>query len=198
MPSPDRSRQPPPSPPPPRFAAHTLFLRGPCSRPARRPIPAARPPAAQVAKPMSVRERLVAAAGFYQRIRVTQNPGRNLDYWQEAFVVVVAHLADEMLARAVILGGLGLWFRDRLVEADFEFAQAAALGPWAALGALLVFEVARKQRALLNRVQVGAAKVEQDKARARGPQAAPRSARHVPPRRRPPRPPDCSSPPRRR
>lgn len=114
---------------------------------------------------MSVRERLVSAAGFFQRVRVTQNPGNNLDVWQEGAVILVAHLADEMLGRAVILGGLGLWFRDRLVEGDVEFATAQSLGPWAALAALLLFEVVRKQRALLNKVQVGAAKVEQDKAR---------------------------------
>lgn len=115
---------------------------------------------------MTVKQRLVSAAGFFQRIRVTQNPGNNLDAWQEGCVVVVAHIADEMLGRAVILGGLSFWLRDRLVEADFDLVSAQSLSPWGALGLLLLFEVVRKQRALLNKVQVGAAKVEQDKARA--------------------------------
>lgn len=80
--------------------------------------------------------------------------------------MVVAHLADEMLGRAVILGGLGLWVRDRLVEGDLDYAQAQALSPWVALGTLVFFEILRKQRVLRNKVPtVGAAKVEKDKAR---------------------------------
>lgn len=35
-----------------------------------------------MAKPMSLTERLSSAAGYFQRLRITQNVGNGLEYWQ--------------------------------------------------------------------------------------------------------------------
>jgi hypothetical protein len=89
---------------------------------------------------------------------VSNNAAQGMSVLQESLLVLVGHLADEMFARAFILGGLSLWLKDRASEADvFDAAQVDVYAPWVALGMVLIFETGRKRRALFRQLQVEAA-----------------------------------------
>jgi hypothetical protein len=104
------------------------------------------------------------AANLYQRMKVATNAAIGMPAWQEGLVIVLAHLADEMLCRAVALTALSNWVLDRLFELDaFDVATAEARAPQIALALLMAAEVVRKQRALLRSVPVGAGVVAKDK-----------------------------------
>ena len=129
------------------------------------------PPAADAAPPVpsdvGAWRQFVEAASLFQTIKVRANPGQGLSPSQELALIVVGHVADEMLARGVILGVASLWVRDRLYEADSltmwtETANDQA-APWLALGAILTFEALRKWRSLSRNLGVQAALVGKDK-----------------------------------
>lgn len=103
---------------------------------------------AQKRGPGLLRETLKAS----QRRYVLQNPGLELHPAVEALVILVSHLADEMLLRAILLAGLSGWVTDRLFEAGGEdllpgFASATMsvpdTGKWTALAMLAGFEVGK-------------------------------------------------------
>ena len=80
------------------------------------------PPAADASPPVpsdvGAWRQFVEAASLFQTIKVRANPGQGLSPAQELALIVVGHVADEMLARGVVLGVASLWVRDRLYEAD--------------------------------------------------------------------------------
>ena len=110
---------------------------------------------------------LESAAALFQRLKVTRNPAAGMSPPQELALILVAHAADEMLARAVLLGGLAAWWRDRGIEADLPQlppAEVAQWAPWFALGLVLLFELGRRQQALTRQTPLGAALVSRDAA----------------------------------
>jgi len=84
--------------------------------------------------------------------------------WQEGLLIGVGHLAEECLARGVVLTALSHWVRDRLYEADlWDSAAVESSAPWVALGIIVTGEAARKWRSLLRRLPVSAGVVGKDK-----------------------------------
>jgi hypothetical protein len=73
---------------------------------------------------------LESAAALFQRLKVTRNPAAGMSPPQELALILVAHAADEMLARAVLLGGLAAWWRDRGIEADLPQLPPAEVAQW--------------------------------------------------------------------
>jgi len=105
-----------------------------------------------------------ASAALFQRLKVSGNPAAGLALWQEGLLVLVGHLADEMLSRAVLLTALGRWARDRLYEADVVAEGSAdTAGLWLALALVLALEATRKQRSLFRTLPVQAAVLGKDK-----------------------------------
>ena len=56
----------------------------------------------------------------YQREEALANPCRSMPWFQDVLVAATARVTDEMLERAVVIGFLGKWLTDRLVETGFE------------------------------------------------------------------------------
>ncbi len=131
------------------------------------PLPrAAAAGAASAAAPRSPGRAAAEAAALFQRIKVGNNPAEGMAVWQEGALILVGHLADEMFARALILGGLTAWLTDRASEADLDPTKVEAYAPAVALGMVLIFETGRKRRALFRQLAVEAAVLGRDKVRA--------------------------------
>lgn len=110
---------------------------------------------------------LESAAALFQRLKVTRNASVGMNPAQEGALILVAHAADEMLSRAVLLGGLTAWWRDRGIEADLPDlppAMVEQLAPWFALFLVFLFELGRRQQALTRQTPLGAALVSRDAA----------------------------------
>jgi hypothetical protein len=109
----------------------------------------------------------VEAAAMFQTIKVRANPAMGLSAVQESALIIVGHIADEMLARGVILGWGSLWVRDRLYEADsltfWSDQTNEQAAPWFALAFILAIEIARKWKSLSRSMTVQAAVVGKDK-----------------------------------
>ncbi|KAL0055785.1 hypothetical protein WJX82_004303 [Trebouxia sp. C0006] len=83
---------------------------------------------------------------MWQRKAVLENPGLDFTPPVEALIILLNHLANEMLLRAIILKGLSGWVTDRLYEAGAEDTLSLAgdasmsipdTGKWTALAVLL-------------------------------------------------------------
>lgn len=83
---------------------------------------------------------------MWQRKAVLENPGLDFTPPVEAFIILLSHLTNEMLLRAIILKGLSGWVTDRLYEAGAEDTLSLAgdasmaipdTGKWTALAVLL-------------------------------------------------------------
>ncbi|KAL3139696.1 hypothetical protein ABBQ38_004006 [Trebouxia sp. C0009 RCD-2024] len=112
----------------------------------------------------------------WQRTAVLQNQGLDLEAPVEAGYILLAHFADEMLYRAVILQGVALWVTDRLYEANAEEMipgigdNAMAVpdtGKWTALAVLIGMQLGwgargffRPARLRLQAVQMGKPNLE--------------------------------------
>jgi hypothetical protein len=131
------------------------------------PLPAADAALPPVPSDVGAWRQFVEAASLFQTIKVRANPGQGLSSAQELALIVVGHVADEMLARGVLLGVAALWVRDRLYEADgltyWSESTNDAAAPALALGAIIAFEALRKWRSLSRNLGVQAALVGKDK-----------------------------------
>jgi len=104
------------------------------------------------------------AAALFQKMKVATNPAAGMPPWQEGLIVVLAHLADEMLGRAVALTALSHWVLDRLLEADvWEASAAEQRASWFALALILAAECVRKRRSLLRSLPISAGVVAKDR-----------------------------------
>ncbi|DBA67334.1 TPA: hypothetical protein ACH3X2_001631 [Trebouxia sp. C0005] len=83
---------------------------------------------------------------MWQRKAVLENPGLDFTPPVEGLIILLNHLANEMLVRAIILKGLSGWVTDRLYEAGAEDTLSLAgdasmsipeTGKWTALAVLL-------------------------------------------------------------
>ena len=125
---------------------------------------AASPSGSGVPGDVSAWSRFVGAAALFQALKVRGNPAAGLSPIQEGAIIVVGHVADEMLARGVLLTALAHWIKDRLFEADiWADAMNDAAAPWMALAFILGGETARKWRPLSRSMAVQAAVVGTDK-----------------------------------
>ena len=120
------------------------------------------PPAKPAEAPLW--DRMAEVAGRLQRKRVVFNPGLGMSLAQEGTTILVTQLAEEIAARAVLMGGLTGWARDRLLEADLAYESAAALAPFLALSAILGFEAGRLKRSLLRTTPASGKLLVTDKA----------------------------------
>ena len=131
------------------------------------PLPAADAALPPVPSDVGAWRQFVEAASLFQTIKVRANPGQGLSSAQELALIVVGHVADEMLARGVVLGVAALWVRDRLYEADsltlWSETTNENAAPFLALGAILTLEALRKWRSLSRNLGVQAALVGKDK-----------------------------------
>jgi len=86
----------------------------------------------------SVQGPLLKRALYTIQVRkVAGNPGQGMPVAAELLAVLVLHLADEVLWRGAVLGFLGGWSGDRLVEAGWDAGAAAGAGPWAGVAAMV-------------------------------------------------------------
>ena len=103
-------------------------------------------------------------AALFQRMKVSMNPAQGIPAWQEGLLIGIGHLAEECLARGVVLTALSRWVRDRLFEADlWEGSVVETRAPFIALGLVMAAEAARKWKSLLRRLPVSAGVVGKDK-----------------------------------
>jgi hypothetical protein len=103
------------------------------------------------------------AAALFQRKKVTDNPAEGMAVWQEAVLILVGHLSEEMAQRAVLLSALSAWVRDRGLEADFDPVRIDTYAPWVALAATLIFGAGLQKDALTRSLEVRAAVLNRDK-----------------------------------
>ena len=114
--------------------------------------------------PLGKIEKIRRALAKYQREEALSNPCRSMPAYQDAIVAATARLTDEMLERAVVLGFLGAWIRDRAVEAGVEPYEAADPAKYVAVVLVYLYlEVRLRSAAKRGRQTMRAFRVERDK-----------------------------------
>ena len=114
--------------------------------------------------PLGKMDKIQRALGKYQREEALSNPCRSMPAYQDALVAATARLTDEMLERAVVLGFLGMWIRDRAVEAGLEPYEASEPAKYVAVVLVYLYlEVRLRSAARRVRQTMRAFRVERDK-----------------------------------
>jgi len=114
--------------------------------------------------PLGKMDKIQRALAKYQREEALSNPCRSMPAYQDALVAATARLTDEMLERAVVLGFLGMWIRDRAVEAGVEPYEAAEPAKYVAVVLVYLYlEVRLRSAARRGARTMRAFRVERDK-----------------------------------
>ena len=114
--------------------------------------------------PLGKMDKIQRALAKYQREEALSNPCRSMPAYQDALVAATARLTDEMLERAVVLGFLGTWIRDRAVEAGVEPYEAAEPAKYVAVVLVYLYlEVRLRSAARRGARTMRAFRVERDK-----------------------------------
>lgn len=114
--------------------------------------------------PLGKMDKIQRALAKYQREEALSNPCRSMPAYQDALVAATARLTDEMLERAVVLGFLGMWIRDRAVEAGLEPYEASEPAKYVAVVLVYLYlEVRLRSAARRGRQTMRAFRVERDK-----------------------------------
>ena len=114
--------------------------------------------------PLGKMDKIQRALAKYQREEALSNPCRSMPAYQDALVAATARLTDEMLERAVVLGFLGMWIRDRAVEAGVEPYEAAEPAKYVAVVLIYLYlEVRLRSAARRGARTMRAFRVERDK-----------------------------------
>ena len=114
--------------------------------------------------PLGKIEKIQRALSKYQREEALSNPCRSMPAYQDAIVAATARLTDEMLERAVVLGFLGAWIRDRAVEAGVEPFEAEDPSKYVAVVLVYLYlEVRLRSAAKRTKQTMRAFRVERDK-----------------------------------